>query len=186
MEKAFLVLVAVMAAFVAIGALSAGSSKPNTFPPGSRSTKSSSSIPDAEQNSASQQATQRAATKRPVSNATNAEIERGRYIVEEVAKCPECHTPRNSQGELRGDAWLSGAPVWIRPVAPIQNWADHVPALAGWPSFTEGQGERILEKGTGPGGEKLRPPMHIYHMKHEDAKAIIAYLKSLPRSSQTY
>ena len=117
--------------------------------------------------------------------ATNPEIERGRYLVEEVAKCPECHTPRNDRGELRQDAWLSGATIWIRPVASIPNWADHVPALAGWPSFTEEQGERILEKGTGPEGEELRPPMHIYHMKHEDAKAIIAYLKSLPRSSQT-
>ena len=117
--------------------------------------------------------------------ATNSEIEHGRYLVEEVAKCPECHTPRNERGELREDAWLSGATIWIRPVAPIPNWADHVPAIAGWPSFTEAQGERILERGTGPQGEELRPPMHIYHMKHEDAKAIIAYLKSLPRSSQT-
>ncbi len=25
---------------------------------------------------------------------TKAEVERGRYLVEEVAKCPECHTPR--------------------------------------------------------------------------------------------
>jgi len=118
--------------------------------------------------------------------ATNPDIERGRYLVEEVAKCPECHTPRNERGELRQDAWLAGSPIWIRPVAPISNWADHAPALAGWPSFTEEQGERVLEKGTGPEGEDLRPPMHIYHMKHEDAKAIIAYLKSLPRSSQTY
>jgi mono/diheme cytochrome c family protein len=28
------------------------------------------------------------------------EIERGRYLVEEVAKCAECHTPRNARGEL--------------------------------------------------------------------------------------
>jgi hypothetical protein len=54
-------------------------------------------------------------------------------------------------------------PIWIRPVAPIPNWADHAPALAGWPSFTEEQGERVLEKGTGPEGEELRSPMHIYH-----------------------
>jgi mono/diheme cytochrome c family protein len=118
-------------------------------------------------------------------NGSPAEIERGRYLVEEVAKCPECHTPRNERGELRRDVWLSGAPIWIRPVAAIPNWADHAPALAGLPSFTEAQAERVLEKGTGPEGEELRPPMHIYHMKHEDAKAIIAYLKSLPRSSQT-
>lgn len=109
------------------------------------------------------------------------EVERGRYLVEEVAKCAECHTPRNDRGELRADAWLRGGPVWIRPVAHISNWADNAPPLAGFPSFTEEQGETILEKGMGPQGEELRPPMHIYHMNHADAKAIIAYLKSLPR-----
>jgi hypothetical protein len=114
--------------------------------------------------------------------ASQAEIERGRYLVEEVAKCPECHTPRTENGELKHDAWLHGSPIWIKPVAPIQNWADHAPALAGWPSFTEEEGERVLEKGIGPEGEALRPPMHIYHMSHADAKAIIAYLKSLPRN----
>ena len=49
-----------------------------------------------------------------------------------------------------------------------------------WIGYTEEQGERILEKGTGPEGETLRPPMYIYHLKHEDAKASIAYLSSLP------
>lgn len=109
-----------------------------------------------------------------------AEIERGRYLVEEVAKCAECHTPRDARGQLDQHAWLQGAPIWIMPVKPNPNWATRAPALAGFPSFTEEQGERVLEKGTGPEGETLRPPMHIYHMNPEDAKAIIAYLRSLP------
>jgi hypothetical protein len=46
--------------------------------------------------------------------------------------------------------------------------------------MTDQQAERVLEEGMGPEGEALRPPMHIYHMHREDAKAIIAYLKSLP------
>jgi len=108
------------------------------------------------------------------------EVERGRYLVEEVAKCAECHTRRNARGELDREAWLQGAPIWIMPVRPIPNWADHAPALAGLPSFTEEEAERVLEKGIGPEGETLRPPMHIYHMSHADARAIIAYLKSLP------
>ena len=108
------------------------------------------------------------------------EIEKGRYLVEEVAKCAECHTPRNARGELDRDAWLQGAPIWITPVKPIPNWADRAPALVGF-TYTEQEGERVLEKGTGPRGDVLRPPMHIYHMKHEDARAIIAYLNSLPR-----
>jgi hypothetical protein len=108
------------------------------------------------------------------------DVARGKYLVEEVAKCPECHTPRDAVGNLDTHAWLQGAPIWIRPVRPIPNWADQVPALAGLPSFTDVEMERVLEKGIGPQGKALRPPMHIYHMTPQDAKAIIAYLKSLP------
>ncbi|SRR6266849_9492535 len=111
---------------------------------------------------------------------TKGEIERGRYLVEEIAKCAECHTPRKADGELDGSAWLRGAPIWIRPVAPIPNWADRAPALAGLPSFTQEQTEKVLENGAGPNGEPLRPPMHIYHMVPADARAIVPYLKSLP------
>jgi len=112
--------------------------------------------------------------------ATKSDVERGRYLVEEVAKCPECHTPRKSDGQLDEAAWLRGAPIWIRPVPNIPNWADHAPALAGLPSFTEAQVQKVLEDGTGPNGEDLRPPMHIYHLSPPDARAIAAYLKSLP------
>ncbi len=184
MDKPFGVLVIVLAIFVTIGALATSSVTPGD----SRSSEqhgAGSAEPAVAKQPPSASA-QEPATNRAASGATAAEIERGKYLVEDVAMCVECHTPRDSQGALRTDAWLAGAPIWIRPVAPIPNWADHAPSLAGWPSFTEEQGERVLEKGTGPEGEQLRPPMHIYHMKHEDAKAIIAYLKSLPRSSQTY
>jgi mono/diheme cytochrome c family protein len=112
-------------------------------------------------------------------SAAGGDVERGKYLVENVAMCGECHTPRNAKGDLKYDAWLQGASIWIRPVAPIQPWADTAPPLAGMPSFTDEQFATILEKGIGPEGETLRPPMHIYHMHHEDAKAIIAYLKSL-------
>jgi mono/diheme cytochrome c family protein len=108
------------------------------------------------------------------------DVQRGKYLVEEVAKCPECHTPRDDQGQLKSAAWLRGAPIWIRPVAHIQNWADSAPSLAGLPGMTDAQAETVLEKGTGPESETLRPPMHTYHMTREDARAIIAYLKSLP------
>lgn len=116
----------------------------------------------------------------PVDN--KSDIERGRYLVEEVAKCGECHTPRNAAGELDRQAWLQGASIWIEPVRPIRDWADRAPAIAGLPGLTDEEAERVLEKGTGPEGETLRPPMHIYHMNHADAKAIVAYLNSLPRA----
>jgi mono/diheme cytochrome c family protein len=109
------------------------------------------------------------------------EVARGKYLVENVAMCGECHTPRDDRGELKESAWLRGAPIWIEPVKHITNWADSAPPLAGLPSLNDQQAETVLEKGTGPQGEQLRPPMHIYHMNHEDARAIVAYLKSLPR-----
>src|SRR5258708_23828655 len=104
---------------------------------------------------------------------TKADVERGRYLVEEVAKCSECHTPRKPNGELDEAAWLRGAPIWIQPVARVPNSADRAPALAGLPSFTDVQAEQTLKDGPGPNGEELHPPMHIYHPFPAAAPAIL-------------
>jgi len=110
------------------------------------------------------------------------QIERGRYLVENVAMCQECHTPRDASGEIDKARWLQGASIWIMPVHPTNKWAMRAPALAGFQGYTEEQGEEILERGIGPNGLSIQPPMHIYHMNHADAQAIIAYLRSLPGS----
>ena len=109
-------------------------------------------------------------------------IARGKYLVEQVAKCGECHTPRDSEGNLEGSRWLNGATIWIRPVHHMNNWAEWAPRLAGLPSFTDEQAEAVLEKGIGPNSAPIRPPMHVYHMDHADAMAIIAYLRSLQKT----
>lgn len=114
--------------------------------------------------------------------ATQSQVDRGRYLVSEVAMCWECHTPRDANGNPDRSRWLQGAPIWIMPVHPSANWSMHAPALAGFPGFTEEQGEQILENGVGPNGLPIQPPMHIYHMNHADAVDIIAYLRSLPSS----
>ncbi|MGC4086254.1 MAG: hypothetical protein QM736_30045 [Vicinamibacterales bacterium] len=33
-------------------------------------------------------------------SAQEASVEHGKYLVEHVARCPECHTPRTESGEL--------------------------------------------------------------------------------------
>jgi len=108
-------------------------------------------------------------------------VQRGQYIVESVAMCGECHTPRDSQGQLDNARWLEGAPMWFTPVIPHPDWAFRAPALAGLPSFTDADMSMILEKGLQPTGRPIRPPMHVFHMTHEDATAVIAYLRSLPQ-----
>ncbi len=47
---------------------------------------------------------------------------RGKYIVEGLAACGQCHTPRNSQGELERDRPLQGAPLWLQPSRPNGDW----------------------------------------------------------------
>jgi mono/diheme cytochrome c family protein len=118
----------------------------------------------------------------PAQRQDSGNIARGKYLVEEVAKCSECHTPRDAQGQLESSRWLQGAPTWIAPVRPTTNWAYNAPALAGFRAYSDADAVNILEKGRGPNGADLRPPMHIYHMSHEDALAIVAYLRSLPSS----
>jgi len=124
------------------------------------------------------------AQKPPAAAAGNAQIERGRYLVEDVAMCGECHTPRDENGDLDHSRWLEGAPLWFTPNQSYKDWAYRAPALAGLGSFTEADMTMVLEKGLQPTGRAIRPPMHVYHMNHDDANAIIAYLKSVPRVSQ--
>ncbi len=121
--------------------------------------------------------TAKASTAAP---ASQSQIDHGRYLVEDVGMCEECHTPRDDSGNLDESRRLQGAAIWITPVHPTTNWAMRAPALAGFPGFSEAQGEQILENGVGPNGLAIQPPMHIYHMTPADAQAVIAYLRSLP------
>lgn len=123
------------------------------------------------------QAPPKASTAAP---AAQSQVDRGRYLVEDVGMCEECHTPRDDQGNLDESRRLQGAAIWIVPVHPDTNWAMRAPALAGFPGFSDAQGEQILEKGVGPNGLTIQRPMHIYHMTSADAQAVIAYLRSLP------
>src|ERR1700681_4743004 len=122
-----------------------------------------------------------ARTVRLQKNATaqSSDVERGEYLVNEVAKCQECHTPRDAGGNLDYSRDLQGAPVWIVPVHADTKWSNRAPAIAGLPGLSDAQAQTILEKGIAPNGLAIQPPMHAYHMSHADATAIIAYLRSM-------
>ena len=107
------------------------------------------------------------------------QTDRGKYLVEEVARCQECHTPRTADGGIDRSRWLQGAPVWFKPIEPVRDWAYSAPTLAGLPSFSDADAMNVLQKGVGPNGYAVRPPMHDYHMNHDDAAAIVSYLRSL-------
>lgn len=119
------------------------------------------------------------AAQKPTATNESRLISRGEYIVNGVARCGECHTPRTSSGVLESSHWLEGAPLWIEPAAPTANWPLNAPRIAGTPPASDSDLISLLTTGTWRGGARLRPPMPQFRMTREDAEAVVAYLRSL-------
>lgn len=106
------------------------------------------------------------------------QIARGRYLVESLAHCGECHTPRNAIGGLDRTAWLTGA--------PNPSGSGQIPGIA--PSeldWAASDIEYYLESGFTPdydsaGGEMAHVVENMSKLPAEDRAAIAAYLKALP------
>ncbi|MGA9567847.1 MAG: hypothetical protein WBS19_20140 [Candidatus Korobacteraceae bacterium] len=121
--------------------------------------------------------------KKPAATASdNSPVARGRYIVEDVAMCGTCHTPRKPNGELDHSRWLAGASVPYLPVEPNSNWPTVAPRLAGTPPTGDAGMITLLMTAVWIDGKPLKDPMPKFHMNHADAEAVLAYLKSLPAS----
>lgn len=110
-------------------------------------------------------------------------VARGKYIVDGVAMCGMCHTPRTDSGELDTSHRLDGASVWLMPAHPTENWPLKAPRIAGTPPASDEDMIRLLSTGVWTDGSHLRPPMPQFRMSREDADAVVAYLRSLtPRA----
>ncbi len=106
------------------------------------------------------------------------EQQQGRYLVEALGHCGECHTPRNALGGLRRDAWMAGAP----DPAGDGHVPNITPAGLNW---SEGQIAAMLETGFTPefdvvGGEMAMVVTNTSRLADEDRAAIAAYLKAIP------
>lgn len=106
-------------------------------------------------------------------------LERGRYLVEQVGMCADCHSPRGPGGVFDRSRWLQGAPLGFAPTVPMPAWADHAPAIAGLHHYTDEQAIAFLSEGRTKHGQPLRPPMPEYRFDRADAEAVVAYLRSL-------
>jgi mono/diheme cytochrome c family protein len=106
-------------------------------------------------------------------------VSRGRYIVEDVAMCGTCHTPRLSNGQLDRSRWLAGAPVPYLPAQPTSQWPINAPRLAGTPPANDAGMITLLTTAIWIDGKPLDDPMPKFHMTRSDAEAVVAYLKSL-------
>ncbi len=112
-----------------------------------------------------------------------AQIERGRYLVENVVLCNDCHTPMTPTGPDMAHS-LQGATLVMGPLIDIP-WAPQAPQIAGLPAhFTEEQFQHFIMTGERPDGSHPRPPMPPYRLNEADARAVTAYIKTLPRAEE--
>lgn len=113
-------------------------------------------------------------------DAKREQVARGKYIVENVAQCVQCHTPRDASGNLLQDRWLEGAPIPVQSPYPNSPWAERAPSIAGASNFGADNVKYLLETGTVKRtGRPPQAPMPPFRMTPEDADAVVAYLVSL-------
>ena len=114
-------------------------------------------------------------------------VERGRYLVENVAACSNCHTPRDDMGALIPELALSGVDCFI-PGANgeclnVSNLTNHETGLL---RRTDDEIKRMIRDGVrpGPGGDEplfSEMPSFVFHNTTDaDLNAEIAYLRTVP------
>jgi mono/diheme cytochrome c family protein len=108
-----------------------------------------------------------------------ATIEHGRYLVERVCLCGDCHSPRNDKGEFDRAHWLEGELIAFKPDHPMP-FAAIAPPIVGLPGYaTDAAALKFFETGTNAAGKLAMAPMPQFRFNHEDALAVVAYLRSL-------
>lgn len=114
---------------------------------------------------------------------TEAEIvARGEYLVTAIGGCNDCHTPMTPQGPDMTRS-LHGATLVFAPTIEIP-WAPVAPPIAGIPAtYTREQFEAFLQTGARPDGSRPLPPMPPYRFNEEDARAVAAYIATLPAAA---
>ena len=115
----------------------------------------------------------------PAKSGSKQQTAHGEYLVKGVAGCADCHTPIDEKGAPVQTKWLQGTKLFFAPTAPVPNWADTSPNIAGLPGWDHEKAVQLLMTGLAPNGQPARPPMPQYHMNRADAEAVVAYLESL-------
>jgi mono/diheme cytochrome c family protein len=107
-------------------------------------------------------------------------VARGKYIVEGVAMCGQCHTPHDSKGNPDRSHWLQGGSLPYAPPTPDPNWPVSAPRIGGNPPANDADMVKLLTTGIWITGSRLRFPMPQFRLERSDAEAVVAYLKSVP------
>jgi mono/diheme cytochrome c family protein len=109
-------------------------------------------------------------------------LERGRYLVEVLGACGNCHTPKGPAGDLLGLHLAGGFAedddfgTWVTPnITP-----DPETGIGRW---TDAEIVRAIREGIRPDGRVLGPPMPFgfyRRLADSDVAAMVAYLRTVP------
>ncbi len=112
-------------------------------------------------------------------SASSTLIERGRHLVEDVALCGDCHTPRLPTGQLDPTKTLQGSVLGFKPLVEMP-WSPVAPSIAQLGGRDPAAVQHLLTHASRPDGSLPLPPMPAFRLSEPEAQAVIAYLQSLP------
>ena len=109
-------------------------------------------------------------------------VARGRYLVESIAGCGNCHTQKGPQGDLPGMNLAGGQVIEEQPFRAVASniTPDAETGIGRW---TDAQIARAIREGIRPDGRIIGPPMpfELYRgIADSDLAAMVAYLRSVP------
>lgn len=109
-------------------------------------------------------------------------IERGRYLVRDLANCAQCHGDPTQMAALQGGAEipLSGGFRWDIPPGVIVARNITADVETGIGGFEDRALARALRHGVGRDGRALLPFMELQGLSDEDLVAVISYLRTQP------
>jgi mono/diheme cytochrome c family protein len=119
----------------------------------------------------------------PLASSAQPNVKRGRYLVEGIAACGNCHTPKGPDGNSVPGKHLAGG-FEIQEgfgVAVTPNITPH--RTTGIGAWSDGEIIRAIREGKGRDGRTLGPPMPygFYRgLSDTDVKAMVSYLRSVP------
>lgn len=120
-------------------------------------------------------------------SAQQSPLERGRYLVQGIVGCGNCHTPKGPQGELPGMELAGGFKFDEKP---FTAYAPNITpdAETGIGRWTDAQIARATRECIRPDGSVIGPPMpcELYRgLSDGDLAAIVAYLRATPAVKNT-
>jgi mono/diheme cytochrome c family protein len=118
----------------------------------------------------------------PSASAQAADAARGRYLVEGIAGCGNCHTPNGPTGKVAGMNLAGGLVEENKAFRAVASniTPDRETGIGAW---TDAEIGRAIREGISRDGRVMGPPMpfELYRaLSDDDLAAIIAYIRTVP------